>query len=441
MGPEHSPTPVAPTLTSNSSWKWWICTLLLLATTLNYMDRQALSQTSKQIISSFHLDKQQYSYLGFFFNVGFGIGALFFGWLVDKGNLRWIYAGLVLAWSAVGFFTGYVNAFTGLIVCRLLLGIFEAGNWPCGIMTVKRVLRPEERSLGNGMFQSGTALGAILIPLVIVFCFHHVSEPGDPRAWQVPFRVIGLMGILWVILWLATVKNHHVAPLPPSPQTEATDSYWDLWRDRRFYVMIVVIVGVNAPWRTLGEWMPLFLQEAKGFTFEETQGFSSLYYLSADVGSILSGLITLWLARRGRSLFFSRMVSFLLCASLTGLLILVLLLPADEDWRLLMSAMLLLVGFGTLGAFSTYFAFSQEISAKHQGKVTGTLGLINSACMGLLVLGQGTFIKYTSESCAWALGRSYAWALGVTALTPLIALLTIYLFWNKPKEKEVTLFQ
>ena len=54
------------------------------------------------------------------FNVGFGIGALLLGWLVDKGSLRWIYAGLVLAWSVVGFATGFANGFVTLLICRLL---------------------------------------------------------------------------------------------------------------------------------------------------------------------------------------------------------------------------------------------------------------------------------------------------------------------------------
>ena len=411
-------TAIAPAAApERSGWKWWICTLLLLATTLNYMDRQALAQTSVKISDEFKLNNEQYSYLIGVFNIGFGIGALFFGWLIDRGNLRWIYAGLVLAWSAVGFATGYVTAFVPLLICRLLLGVFEAGNWPCGIMTVKRVLKPAERSLGNGMFQSGTALGAILIPLVVLICLE-VSTPGDPTVWRLPFRIIGMMGILWVILWLSSVRSSHIAPPPPSPST-GSDSYWDLWRDRRFYVMIVVIVCVNVPWRSFGEWLPKFLEKQKGYSTEEVQIYSSVYFLAADVGSIVAGLLTLWLVRRGRSLFASRIFSFAFCAGLTTLTIAAVLLPKGP----LLIVVLTLIAFGALGSFASYFAFSQEISQKHQGKVTGTLGVINSACMGGLGVFQGWLIDQT---------RSYQWALGLTGLAPLIGVGAIYFFWNIP---------
>lgn len=414
MGPDQPAVEPPP---SRSAWKWWICVLLLLATTLNYMDRQALSLTAAQVMDDFKIDIEKYTYIEGLFNVGFGLGALLFGWLVDHASLRWIYAGLVLAWSAVGFATGYVDGFVPLLICRMLLGLFESGNWPCGIMTVKRVLKPEERSLGNGMFQSGTAIGAILMPLVVVACFEW-SDPGTPRVWQIPFRVIGMVGGLWVVLWLLVVREASVAPAPAtSVATGRPESYWDIWRDRRFYVLIVVIVGVNTPWRTIAALGPLFLQKEKHYSFNEAQMCTSAYFFAADAGSIASGFLALWLARSGRSLFSSKLITFLCCASLTLLLIVVVLL--DKGW--LFFVLYMVVGFGTLGSFSTYYAFSQEVSMKHQGKVTGTLGLINALCMMALVLLQGKLIKLTG---------SYNVALGATAVAPFLAMLVVWFFWT-----------
>lgn len=420
MTAPSSATPTDPT--PRNRWKWWICFLLLLATTLNYMDRQALAQTATDITKDFGINNSQYSDLITLFNVGFGVGALLFGWLVDKANLRWVYAGLVLAWSAVGFATGFVQAFIPLLICRLLLGVFEAGNWPCGILTVKRVLKPEERSLGNGIFQSGTALGAILIPLVVYACYKF-SDPGDQRVWQLPFRIIGAVGVLWVLLWLFTVRSDQLRAPPPSESKMANDSYWSLWTNRRFYVMMVVIVAVNVPWRSFGEWLAKCLREEKGYSREETQLISSAYFFAADVGSIVAGIVTLWLVRRGKSLFSARMIAFVTCASLTLLSVAAALLPKGP----LLIAVLMLIAFGALGSFSSYFAFSQEVSSKHQGKVTGTLGLINSVAMGLLAQVQGALVDAT---------KTYQIALGITGLFPLLGVAAIWFFW-KPTPAEI----
>jgi MFS transporter, ACS family, hexuronate transporter len=438
-------TPDSPRSTAVSFFeKWGICLLLLLATTLNYMDRQALSLTGVRVSKDFGIHEGQYSYLAGVFNIGFGIGALTFGWLADRGgNLRWIYAGLVLAWSAVGFATGFVESFAPLLLCRLLLGLFESGNWPCGILVVKRVCKPEERSLGNGMFQSGTAIGAILMPLVVMLCYR-LSDPDAVRAWQVPFRVIGLCGAVWVLAWLALVSNRHVAaPPPPAPPAEpvgddqldvivspqrssesdgSNESFWALWLNRRFWLMVVVVIGLNAPWRTLAEWLPMFLEKEKGYSEEAAQMYTSAYYFAADAGSIVAGVLTLWLARRGWPLFTARMLAFFLCASLTLLLIAVVLLP--KGWWLF--AALLLVGFGTLGSFASYYALSQEVSSRHQAKFTGTLGLLNAICMGSLAVLQGDVIRST---------KSYALPIGLTAVAPFVAMLSVLFFWNWGKPR------
>lgn len=429
---------VAASVPIRTGWKWWICILLLLATTLNYMDRQALYQTSVRISRDFQLSNQQYGELERSFNYAFAIGALGIGWLVDKGNLRLIYPMIVLGWSVVGFATGFVTSFYMLLFCRFLLGLFEAGNWPCGIMTVKRVLKPEERSLGNGMFQSGTALGAIITPLVVLGCISY-ADPQEPVrtalqmltggtgvvavpipefSWQLPFRVIGVVGLLWVVLWLVTVRSQHVAPrAEPMPHEGSSESYWAMWKNRRFLVLIVVIISVNMTWRTFGTWLPKFLQEGRGYNERTMQYFSSLYYLGADLGSILVGFITLFLVRRGYELHHSRLITFGFCALLTLLSVVAVLLPQGP----VLLIVILLIGFGALGLFPTYFALSQEVSAKHQGKLTGTLSCFNAVVIGTIAPLQGKLIDET---------KSFSLALGSVGVLPLLALFVIHFFWN-----------
>ena len=116
------------------------------------------------------------------------------------------------------------------------------------------------------------------------------------------------------------------------------------------------------------------------------------------------------------------MVSLTLCASLVVLTTAAVLLP--PGW--LLFVVLLLIGFGALGSFASYFAFSQDVSVKHQGKITGTLGLINALCMGGLALLQGRLIKATGK---------YEIALGLTGLAPLLGVAAIWFFW-KPTPAE-----
>src|SRR5436305_257885 len=149
------------------SWKWLVCGLLLLATMLNYMDRMTLNQLGPRIMSELDLNKIQYGRIESAFAIAFACGALLSGWLADRINVRWFYPAVVLAWSAAGFATGFAYGFYTLIACRFLLGLCEAGHWPCALRTTQRILSPDQRTMGNSLLQSGAALGAVLtLPII-----------------------------------------------------------------------------------------------------------------------------------------------------------------------------------------------------------------------------------------------------------------------------------
>jgi ACS family hexuronate transporter-like MFS transporter len=404
--------------------RWWICILLLLASALNYMDRQALSQTAVRVSGYFELSNEDFGTLDSAFNIGFALGAISVGWLVDRGNVRLIYPAIVILWSAAGFAAGFAEKLWFLMLCRFALGLFEAGNIPCGVLTVKRVLRTEERALGNGMFQSGSALGAIITPWVVLLCVTIVEQLGSADkafAWQFPFRVVGTAGLVWAALWLLTVKSHQVRPAPIAVH-ETGDNYWAIFRNRRFWVALAVVISINSAWRSFGYWLPKYLQQEKKYGETEMTALSSGFFVSADLGSVAVGAAVLWLARRGMSLSRARLLCYIGCAGLTATSIVVAVLPKGFS----LVVVLLLLGFGSLGLFPIYYAMSQEISARHQGKVTGTLSFLNAIYLAGYIKAQGRL---------WDLSGSFALPLGAAGVIPLFGLVALALWWNDPQKR------
>ena len=86
--------------------RWVVAGVLLLATAVNYMDRQTLASLSVRVTTAFELSQEQYGDLEFAFGWAFAAGSLLFGYLADKLNVRWLYPAVLLGWSAAGFATG-----------------------------------------------------------------------------------------------------------------------------------------------------------------------------------------------------------------------------------------------------------------------------------------------------------------------------------------------
>jgi MFS transporter, ACS family, hexuronate transporter len=174
---------------------------MFASTVLNYMDRQTITLVESQIRDSFSIS--DFAGFGWILSAFFMTYALFqvpAGYLVDRWDLRWSYAAAVAWWSLAAVATAIAPSLGWLIMCRALLGIGESFNWPCALRVTARVLPPADRSLGNGIFNSGAAVGAVLTPIVVIYL--------SPRlGWRATFVVIGSLGFIWVAAWLFLVRG------------------------------------------------------------------------------------------------------------------------------------------------------------------------------------------------------------------------------------------
>lgn len=401
--------------------------MLLMATMINYMDRQTLSTLSVRITNQFKLSEEQYGELEFVFGVAFALGSLVFGALADKVPVRLLYPAVLLAWSVMGFLTGLTTGFNNLWYCRGLLGFFEAGHWPCALVVTHAVLTRGDRVFGNSILQSGASIGAIITPFIVM------ALAGDPKiddGWRPPFLVIGAVGIIWVVLWFTTIPPSGLTN-PTSAETKSSSSFslqwlFDFFKDPKFWALAFVVLSINTSWQLIRAWLPKFLQQGRGYSETETLAFTSLYYVFTDVGCLLAGAAVLTMSRSGINVHRSRLIVFTVCAVVCTLTIAASMLPKG----FLLLGTLLIIGSATLGLFPCYYSFSQELNVKHIGKASGVLSAI-----GWLVSAptHKWFGRLADQS------KSYDVGIMLVGLAPLIGVLAMWILWRKDKSPNADL--
>jgi len=465
-----------------------VCLLLLLASAVNYMDRQTLAVASARIKSEFQLENVQYGRVEAIFGYSFAFGSLFWGFIVDRFSVRWVYPIGLLGWSAMGFLTGWANNYGELYWCRLLLGFFESAHWPCGLKTTQALLSKQGRAMGNSVLQSGTSIGAILTPIVMLSIL--TSEPGS---WRIGFQGIAVVGALWVFLWLYVVRDSDLIAVESSSTTNSPPTHDNLpnmkhnaslasdpanpyaplgnttvktttlgddgvehrwWHDvftRRFAIVLLMVMCINTMWQVMRAWLPLIMQENYGFNEKQTLVFNSIWYIFTDIGCFASGVIASGMAGRGWSILGSRLLSLTLCVILFATLIAVPFLNSQlpesmspvgtttaespsstaglftqflslDALRLTMLGVLLISGAGALGIFPIYYSFAQDVSPRHQGKVTS-----------IAATGGWLASSYAQPWFGWLEQRTGSYDLGIFLLNalPILPLVCLYYFWPR----------
>ena len=386
-----------------------ICGLLLLASAINYLDRQTLASASARIKSEFGLLNEQYGDVEAAFGYGFVIGSILFGLLADVVSIRWLYPVVLISWSAATAATAMATGYQDLLWLRLLLGVFEAGHWPCGVRVVRALTKARGRTMGNGLLQSGTSIGAVLAPLIMLSLL--TEQAGS---WRPAFAIVGGIGAMWVVAWFAAVRACDL----PRPMRKRTDfPSWKLLLQRRMIIVLVVVCLINTAWQLFRAWLHLFLEEGRGYTEQQTLLFNSAWFVATDVGCLGVGVAVLGLCSMGLTVTRARQIMFSVCAGMCLTLIALPLLP--KGWLLLI--VLLISGAGALGVFPLYHAFTQDISERHQGKITGVAGV---TAWFLVPPTQKLFGRLVDST------GSYDAGLAAAACLPAVAALILWAFWG-----------
>jgi ACS family hexuronate transporter-like MFS transporter len=409
---DRSPAPVR-----SAAWKWWVTSLLLLATMLNYMDRQTLASVAKRITDEFALSQEQYGNIEFAFGWGFAAGSLIFGLLADRISVRVLYPAVVLGWSAMGLLSGLSRGYGTLLVLRALLGVFEAGQWPCALKTTSALLSEKDRTFGNSILQSGASLGAIFTPLLLRVM---ISGKTDAGAWRPAFVLVGALGLVWIIAWFVSFRGGELKGTPSERSGTAALSPWlrDIVRDARFWALTVMVIAINIIWHIVRAWLTKFLQQGRAYSEADALLVSSAFYIATDIGCILSGAAALWLIRRKVNPHAARLRIFAVCSAITALTSVIALLPKGAA----LLAVLFIVGAAALGLFPCYYSFTQELGALHVGKATGLLSAIGWLVSAPLQKFFGRLIDRT---------QSFDVGIALIGWTPFVALIAMLLLWRK----------
>ena len=103
---------VSPAVAPRSEhYRWVICGLLFLATTINYIDRQVIGILKPMLQTQFAWSEIDYGDLVFAFQLAYAIGFLFAGRVMDLLGTKTGYALALLVWSLAAMATAKATAF------------------------------------------------------------------------------------------------------------------------------------------------------------------------------------------------------------------------------------------------------------------------------------------------------------------------------------------
>ncbi|HEI8868808.1 MFS transporter [Serratia sp. AKBS12] len=311
------------TLTATPKTKRRYLTLLMIFVTvvICYVDRANLAVASAHIQEEFGISKAQMGYIFSAFAWTYTLCQIPGGWFLDRVGSRLTYFIAIMGWSVATLLQGFANGLSALIGLRAITGLFEAPAFPTNNRIVTSWFPEQERASAVGFYTSGQFVGlAFLTPLLI-----WVQEV---LSWHWVFIITGGVGIVWALVWHLVYQSPRNSKGVNRAELEyiqagggmvdgdvasekkarvtLTAADWKLVFHRK---LLGVYLGQFAITSTLWfflTWFPNYLTQEKHIAALTAGFMTTVPFLAAFFGVLLSGLVADRLLRSGKSIGFAR---------------------------------------------------------------------------------------------------------------------------------------
>ncbi len=405
-------------------WKgtrWWIIGTIFIATTINYIDRQALSVAAPFIKDDIGISNEQYGWIVSAFLLSYAIMQALSGSFIDKIGIKKGFSFAVVWWSIASIGHAFGKGFASFVGLRFLLGIGEAANYPAAMKAISKWFPENERSKATGILNMGPGLGAVIAPPLMAYLIYSVG-------WRMAFVITGLFGFVWLILWLfvyADPKEHKkMSPeekqiIPSQSDGEKSNINWRyIFSSREVWGLSLARFVSDGSFYFFIFWLPSFLVDMKGFDLKAIGMFAWIPFLAADIGSLAGGWSGSALINRGMSLDKSRKVIMWIGA----IFIVPVLLCLFTESAMLSIALISLALFSTQFKQSSMFTLPVDIfKSKDVGTIWGITGSAGSFGAMLFTPVIGWLID----------NMSYSPVFVIVAFLHIVSVIIIHLFIPK----------
>ena len=438
-----------------TNWRWWMCALLFLATTVNYMDRQVLSLTWKDFIApEFHWTDNDYGTITAWFSIIYAICMLFAGKFVDWMGTKKGYLWAIGIWSAgaclhavCGWVTMHIEGYETVramaaveagsgaalaiastsvwlfLAARSILALGEAGNFPAAIKVTAEYFPKKDRAFATSIFNSGASIGALIAPATIPVLAQFFKDRGVGGGWEMAFIIIGALGFVWMGLWIFMYdkpeksKFVNKAELDYIQQDDAEEGntvsnakekeeksipFWKCFTYRQTWSFIVGKFFTDGVWWFYLFWAPAYFSDQYGLPSSSGKAIAliTVLYAIVTVLSIFGGYLPkLFVEKKGMNPYNGRMLAMLIFAFLPLPALLV--QSAGASWVWWAAIIIGLAGAGHQAWSANLFSTIGDMFPKSAiATITGIGGMAGGIGSFFIQKGAGALFTYSENAGA-----------------------------------------
>jgi MFS transporter, ACS family, glucarate transporter len=378
-------------------YRYRMLALLCALTTLTYLDRICISIVGVRVKSEFGLSNEQFGWVLAAFALAYAVFEIPSGLLGDRIGPRKVFIRIVLWWSFFTAVTGLATGLVSLIFIRFLFGVGESGTYPNCLITVSRWFPANETSRALTWVGIGSQIGSAIAPIMII-------PIAAAWGWRMPFYVNAVIGVVWVMVcysWfkdfpaqmrnISSKERNYIETNCRHRSGHQLVTLKTIFRNRTVWAVMVMYFCFQWSNYFFVAWMPVYLQEGRHFTEQQTSPIIFSLFIAGIVGLLTGGFFGDWIVQK-KGLKFGRRFTGITGMGMCGIMIL---LAALLTQNKLSAACLIAANFSFSFGVMTSYAVCADIGRNNTGTVTGAMNFFGQMGAFFLALMFGKIADLT----------------------------------------------
>lgn len=283
-----------------------LLSFLCAATVIAYLQRSAISVSTKQIEADLGLNPQHMGFVFLAWYVGYALFQIPAGIVADRFGSKHALIGFAVVWSVLTAVTGAATNFTELCAYWGLMGVAQAGIFVCATKSIRASFEKTQQAFASGALACCMAGGAALSAYV-------TGQLLGPLTWPEILALYMVPGLVWAVAFAYLVPAPDApmfAPLRPSEVPDPEPDDWEpppvappvpwgrLLTDRNMVLLCAQQFMRAGPAALFFTWFPRYLQETKGVSVSSSGSYAAIPLVAGMLGGLVGGIISDWLLRR-----------------------------------------------------------------------------------------------------------------------------------------------
>jgi MFS family permease len=276
----------------SARYRAWFLGLMVLISALSVIDRVSILTLGQAIKLDLKLSDAEFGVMsGFGFALFYAILGLPLARLADTSSRVRLVSIAVAVWSVFSTLCGFARGFVQLFVCRLIVGVGEAGVQPPTISVISDLYPPARRGTALAILSIGVPVGSLIGPIGAGYL-------ADAYSWRVVFLLLGVPGLVAALTAWLTLRE------PPRGHSEAPSVLAvlrHLGAKRCFWHTVIAMGVTNFAAAGVGSFLPQYFTRQFNLGMGGTGlMFGAISFLSTLAGMVSGGVLVDWISRHDK---------------------------------------------------------------------------------------------------------------------------------------------